>query len=403
MSEKEDTPSVDAGLDADLVRKRKSKSPSLVELKKTKIDDDPDSDDIAKQYKRFQNSPKFNLNSEELYCICRKTDNGSLMISCDGCEEWFHTKCMKIESLHLTLLDKFYCKFCQWKGKGVTRWLRKCRVLACSKPARTNIQSKYCSEECGLMFLRLKLEGLRKFTENDVNFVINYCNTHLELELLGLKFPDLESVRLLDMDQFPPEVRSMVVDIDNQNKALHTELEMVSKNKDYLLLIKSRNEVINERANLLVTEEADTDSVKKTKKKRTKPKKTDLCCFDAAVRRAVDSFVEGCDHHQLLEDKGTVYDKFQKEVDDALRMFKDENYSNGAICLVDRRKCLRHNGWYNLLQDQLWKRLTELEDALEKLKKKKEIALREYSISVYEKDEHSVQNMIPEVLRQTEV
>lgn len=402
MSDKEDTPFTDAAFDSDAVRKRKSKSPSLVEPKKSKAEEDPDTEDIAKQYKRFQNAPKFNLNSEELYCICRKPDNGTLMISCDGCEEWFHTRCMKIESLHLGLLDKFYCKFCQWKGKGTTRWLRKCRSPSCSKAARTSVQSKYCSEECGLAFLGAKLEGLRKFTKTDVNFVINYCGTHLDLERLGLQFPELQSVLLLDMAQFPPEVREMVVEIDNQYTALQTELQVVLRNKDYLQLIKSRNEVINERANLLVADGADADSTKKGKKKRAKLKKTDLCCFDAAVRNAVDTSVESA-HHKLLEPKGTVYDKFQTEIDEALRMFETENLTGGAICLVDRRKCLRHNGWYNLLQDQVWKRLLELEDALERLKRRKDSALREYSISVYEKDQQGAQNMIPEVLAQTEV
>jgi len=55
--------------------------------------EDESYEEIAKQYKKFSNAPKFNLNSEELFCICRKPDyGGELMISCDNCDEWFHFK-----------------------------------------------------------------------------------------------------------------------------------------------------------------------------------------------------------------------------------------------------------------------------------------------------------------------
>ncbi|CAM9571839.1 unnamed protein product [Sphacelaria rigidula] len=27
-----------------------------------------------------------------VYCLCREADDGSVMVSCDGCDEWFHAR-----------------------------------------------------------------------------------------------------------------------------------------------------------------------------------------------------------------------------------------------------------------------------------------------------------------------
>lgn len=401
MSDREETPLTDSGFDSD-ARKRKSKSPStflIVEVKRAKVEDDNDTEDISKQYKRFQSAPKFNFNSEELYCICRKPDNGTLMISCDGCEEWFHTKCMKIENQHLSLLDKFYCKFCQWKGKGVTHWHRKCRSPDCYKAANTKEQSKYCSEECAIRFLRLKLVGSQNFTKGDMNFVINHCKTHSDLAKLGLEFPELEVVVQLDLEKLSLEVRNMLNENDIQQKELHSVLEAILNSREYLALIKKRTELINEKVNKLVGESEETENLKKSKKKRSKPKKIDLCCFDDRVRLAIDNPTST----SFAQAKGLadspIDEVFKKEIDEAVLAFEREEHSASRICLEDRRKCLRHNGWYNLLHDKTWKRLTELQAAMEKLKAFRENALREYSISVYEKEESGPQNVTPEIVR----
>jgi hypothetical protein len=33
---------------------------------------------------------------DRLWCICRKPHGNKFMISCDGCKEWFHGKCVGI-------------------------------------------------------------------------------------------------------------------------------------------------------------------------------------------------------------------------------------------------------------------------------------------------------------------
>ena len=47
----------------------------------------------------------------ELYCICRKPDDGTPMVCCDGCDEWYHIRCIGLHKDEVNnLLVKFYCK-----------------------------------------------------------------------------------------------------------------------------------------------------------------------------------------------------------------------------------------------------------------------------------------------------
>ena len=46
----------------------------------------------------------------ELFCICRKPDDHTWMIGCDGgCEDWFHGRCVGINESDGNLIDKYIC------------------------------------------------------------------------------------------------------------------------------------------------------------------------------------------------------------------------------------------------------------------------------------------------------
>lgn len=46
----------------------------------------------------------------ELFCICRKPDDHTVMIGCDGpCEDWFHTRCVSMTNEKVALISKWYC------------------------------------------------------------------------------------------------------------------------------------------------------------------------------------------------------------------------------------------------------------------------------------------------------
>lgn len=47
-----------------------------------------------------------------LFCVCRKPDDHTVMIACDGpCQDWFHGRCVGIDEKDGNLIDKYICIF----------------------------------------------------------------------------------------------------------------------------------------------------------------------------------------------------------------------------------------------------------------------------------------------------
>ena len=47
-----------------------------------------------------------------VFCICRRPDNHTWMIGCDGdCDDWYHGKCVNIDPRDADLIDRYICKF----------------------------------------------------------------------------------------------------------------------------------------------------------------------------------------------------------------------------------------------------------------------------------------------------
>lgn len=98
--------------------------------------------------------------SGDVFCICRKPDNHTWMIACDGtCDDWYHGNCININESDGALIDKYICPICQEKGIGNTTWKPMCRNGGCRKPARLKKGdfSKYCSPECGREFFAKRM------------------------------------------------------------------------------------------------------------------------------------------------------------------------------------------------------------------------------------------------------
>ncbi|KAL9066455.1 MAG: hypothetical protein Q9157_007131, partial [Trypethelium eluteriae] len=73
----------------------------------------------------------------ERYCICRRPDNHTWMIACDGgCDDWFHGACVNIAEADGELIDTYICPNCERAGKGRTTWKAMCRRDGCRRPAR---------------------------------------------------------------------------------------------------------------------------------------------------------------------------------------------------------------------------------------------------------------------------
>lgn len=335
---------------ADLAKRAKVESFSDVEL------EEETPDQIAKQYKKYEYAPKYDLNSEELFCVCRKTDNGELMIMCDGCDSWFHFKCMKLNKKNANLVSKFYCKFCKWKEVGSTRWKRKCRLEYCYEPIRPN--SKYCCDDHGIFYMRQNLleknYNGKGITSSMVQTILTRVNDNFDtLKNLGTAFPELPEVKQFKLDgtgSIPDSIKTNLNLINSRLKILEVQMELYNLRTNSLIEIKDKIKLINE--------------------KLSKDKRVEICCYDKNIELGDVLLYEEILHQSFTE--------FEDQIDEDSVWFKDR------ICTKDKKRCIRHNGWWNLINDEFSKKLTQLEIDLEILKDEREDVFRDYSIKIYE-------------------
>ncbi|KAI3403907.2 SPP1 [Candida oxycetoniae] len=405
---------------------------------------DETNEEIAKQFKKFTNAPKYNLNSEELFCICRRVDDGQIMIACDGCEEWFHFKCMDIDAKLANLVAKFYCKFCDWQGHGVTLWKRKCRLNECLMPVAN--ESKYCSRQHGEEYMRRLLlernhggsgsgsgsangsgsgsgDGLSPgVIKSILEFAENDCE---KLKKLGSEFPEVEKVKKLKVDSsaletFPKEVQDDIVKINTRAESIHREVLLQESKKQSLLKMKDNIKAICERlSNSIYPETSQELEVKKNLKKTKQKKRIDLCMCDKSENNLLNQIantenlfdellmkVRKREQQQQKDDNGdNVNDKVvtveggEEEEEEKKKKREDMNsqeeskdadennnpdWFRGQICIKERKRCQRHNGWWGLFYDEVDKTLDQLNTKEVQMSEAKEAILRNYSIKIYE-------------------
>ncbi|EPQ26463.1 uncharacterized protein PFL1_06111 [Pseudozyma flocculosa PF-1] len=55
---------------------------------------------------------------DAVYCICKGKDDGTPMISCEGCHDWFHFSCVKLTKRAARNLSEYLCPSCLESGRG---------------------------------------------------------------------------------------------------------------------------------------------------------------------------------------------------------------------------------------------------------------------------------------------
>ena len=48
----------------------------------------------------------------KVYCLCRKPDDGTLMIQCDKCDHWYHGACVGVTETDGIEQVKWFCPLC---------------------------------------------------------------------------------------------------------------------------------------------------------------------------------------------------------------------------------------------------------------------------------------------------
>ncbi|KAG7820679.1 hypothetical protein KL942_004595 [Ogataea angusta] len=273
---------------------------------------------LQERYNKFSKAAKYNLNSEELFCVCRRVDDGELMVACDGCDEWFHFSCMK--------LDPKY------------------------KDLKT---SKYCSDEHGVEFMRTEL--LKRFSgsskecrlrEPEIASVVCGVADLDEFRVLGDSMPVYDG---MDVDM-PEELARRVAQLDAELAELRRAEALYASKEKYLLKLRDKIRLVNE-----VLAGTEPEPAKKGKKH-----KVDVCGYDATLVLDDEqwrAFAASEECQKTLRLAGWA--DLGATPQQALEAHRAQQPFAG-LCMADRRKCVRHLTWYSIQYDAVMLRLNEV-------------------------------------------
>ncbi|KJX94513.1 Zinc finger PHD-type protein [Zymoseptoria brevis] len=306
----------------------------------------------------------------DLYCICRKTDNGSFMIGCDGtCDDWYHGKCVGIADRDKTLIEKYICPICTQAGIGRTAWKRMCRRGGCRKAAlvgKTKLGghgSKYCSEECGLLYFRDMVARTRGNEEGSSSRSArkkgSVDNGEDDLGSRGGPLAAGEVKALLDVSTTADEFRKLGDGVlsppatPNGNDQTEKSSAFTETEETALQRIQADKEEARRRHVLLKDRMRFVTLVKQNASrlamaKEVKPK--DFCGYDSRLEWTEEMFRKWRTSAtgQAVFEQDTLAVDVKTENGDAVM---EDQILAAEIC--DRKKCARHFEWAKLAIDDL--------------------------------------------------
>ncbi|KAK4508269.1 hypothetical protein PRZ48_002007 [Zasmidium cellare] len=307
------------------------------------------------------------ISDSDVYCICRKPDNGTFMIGCDGtCDDWYHGKCVGIEERDKNLIDKYICPSCEKSGKvGQTTWKRMCRRGGCRQPARVGKTkngskgSKYCSDECGLQYYRemvarsrgredpLKHRSSRRkpsiaeyehgaadddlgarggaLSAGEVKALLNVSNTADDFRKLG------------DGVLSPPATPDGKEQDKKGSEYTESEQEALKRIAGEKEEARHRHATLKDRLKFVTMVKQAASRVVAEKELKSK----DYCGYDPRLEWTEDRFLE-------WRKSEAGQQAFQQ---DTLPPPSSDDAETPAIC--DRKKCARHHDWNKLAVDDL--------------------------------------------------
>lgn len=340
------------------------------------------------------------VDDDNLYCICKKPDNGTFMIGCDGpCEDWFHGKCVGIQERNKTLIDKFICPNCEKVVEVRTTFKRMCRRHGCRQPARAakgkngQVASKYCSYECGLLFLRdmaSRTRGQEDIAKNrssrrkgpveasaqddfearggvlsagEVKALLNISSTVADFHRLG------EGVL---SPPATPDGKDSSKQVE-YNAAETAAIQQIHKQKEEA---RRKHQLQKDQMKFItmVKQAASSTAVEKELKAR------EYCGYDSRLEWTSEEFAawrDGPAGKQAFEHDTLVVESTSSEEKDAGTAdisVDDTADADQAVC--DRKKCLRHLDWAKMMVDGLRAEMTENSDRMRALEQEEQ-GLRE--------------------------
>ena len=100
---------------------------------------------------------------EKRYCVCRSPNDFTPMVQCDKCLEWFHFRCVGIDSVHQLKRRNWFCRTCCEKPQKITMSsLIVSRYPSLHREGFTIIQSEVdVPSEMGVLLAKLSTRRFR--------------------------------------------------------------------------------------------------------------------------------------------------------------------------------------------------------------------------------------------------
>ncbi|KAG5355899.1 Set1 complex component spp1 [Yarrowia sp. B02] len=293
---------------------------------------------------------------QELFCVCRRPDDGKWMIGCDYCEEWIHGSCVGMTPARAKIMNKFCCPFCTRKAEKMrpgeettvahqltlkhgteTTWKRVCRLEECHKAV--TYPNKYCCREHGLEYMKGRVAALSTNNNSSVADETEEPFGKLSSERLAAivkQTPNLDVFKALGAT-VPVETAPVSA------KEPSTQIKFVEQKLKYMSLVKDRTKSLSEEA-------ATAAGVRKK----------DLCGYDSRLDK----------EHSVWANEYAAKDELvgiaMSEDGKSATPSHDALLNKEHICLLDKRKCYNHLGWAALITDQLNLQLAILQREMER-------------------------------------
>lgn len=343
-------------------------------------------------YSSLKNDPESGL---EIYCICKKADEGDLMVGCDGCDDWFHFKCVHIPEKYRHLVSSYFCPYCQAGITGnaetdengnlilpTSIWKRKCRLTECWEPSQEN--SKYCSEDHGVQYMNALL-GKFAVQGQDSQQLLRQMVLHSQdsirkFKALGDKeFIDKE-IPLKDRNE---KIYAEVIESDSNLCDLQKKLKQCNE-ESYISLTESLNVLenyltwidnVNVELNKLLQDGIIKDYFQNPNARKNRSRK------HQSNHKLPTKKI--CGYHKNPAENMLSVEKFVEE-------YKLNNQSEEAdhgtlanICVKFR--CNSHSDWSAMQIDHLKQKLMSLDNYKERLQLLIKTRRRQLNIHYYEK------------------
>nr|OQO15723.1 hypothetical protein B0A51_18429 [Rachicladosporium sp. CCFEE 5018] len=339
---------------------------------------------------------------DDMYCICRRPDTGTFMIGCDGtCDDWFHGKCVGIEERDKNLIDKYMCPNCTSGGVGKTTWKRMCRRSGCRQAARVGKNksggsgSKYCSDDCGVLFFREMTANARGREQTAKSRAsrrgkVDDAETVIDPGARGGLLAPGEVRALLDtsktLDDFkklgegvlsPPATPGDKGDDGGTDASSGTTLN--EQETSELAGITAKKEAARDRHSLLkdrlkfvsLVKQAASRAMAEKELKATK----DYCGFDPRLEWSEEQFAvwrqsaagKRAYEMDLLDVEPTEADEEAMSVLERAEIEADTVFGGVEPC--ERKKCARHAEWAKLATDDVRFEMTDNGDKMRVLER----------------------------------